>query len=177
MNNDLMEGSDPMDDLKLRRQCTAKSKQSGERCRRAPIRGGNVCSMHGGGSPQAQKSARERLASLAEPAIDALKRALEDGDISATIRAAQLILDRTGFHPTQTITGENGKPFKFTMDLGNPITQITNVIVGPTERYLKWIPADRIALMRAWFREGMLAEHQKKPPLHDDSKPLLSTEE
>ena len=38
-------------------------------------------------------------------------------------------------------------------------------------------PADRIALMRAWFREGMLTEQKKKPPLHDDFEPLLSAEE
>jgi hypothetical protein len=37
----------PMDE---RRQCTAGSKRSGQRCRRAPARGRTVCSMHGGRS-------------------------------------------------------------------------------------------------------------------------------
>ena len=88
-------------------------------------------------------------------------------------------MDRTGFHPTQKLTGDGvTMPGSFTLDIGEkPITKIETVLVGPTERYLKWIPADRIALMRAWFRDGMLAEQQKKPPLHDDFEPLLSTEE
>jgi hypothetical protein len=33
-------------------QCTAKSKQSGERCRRAPCKGRSVCYMHGGTQPR-----------------------------------------------------------------------------------------------------------------------------
>ena len=133
--------------------------------------------MHGGKAPQVEKTARKRLAALVEPAIVALRKALEADDLNATLRAARLVLDRTGYGPTKTITGEKGEPLKFTMDLGEPITKIETVLVGPTERYMKWIPEDRIALMRAWFREGMLAEQKKKPPLHDDFEPLLSTEE
>ena len=132
--------------------------------------------MHGGKAPQVEMSARERLAALAEPAIDALKRALDDEDIRATLRAAQLILDRTGFHPTQKLTGDGAAmPGSFTFSI-EPVTEIKTTFVDPIEKYLKWIPEDRIALMRAWFREGMLAEQQKKPPLHDDFEPLLSEE-
>lgn len=43
-------------------QCTATSKQSGERCRRDAIVGGTVCPMHGGMSPQVQRAAKRRLA-------------------------------------------------------------------------------------------------------------------
>ena len=135
-----------------------------------------MCSMHGGKAPQVRETARERLAALAEPAIDALKRALEAEDINAMIRAAQLILDRTGFGPTKTITGENGEPLKFTMDLGDsPITCIRRIIVGPVDRYLPWVPADRIAVMREWMAEAMTAEAEKRPPLHDDTSLLTES--
>lgn len=33
-------------------QCTAKSKQSGQRCKRHAVAGGTVCSIHGGKSPK-----------------------------------------------------------------------------------------------------------------------------
>ncbi len=41
--------SDPMD-AREHRRCTAKSKRSGERCRRLASVGRTVCSMHGGKS-------------------------------------------------------------------------------------------------------------------------------
>src|SRR5690606_7360026 len=44
------------------RQCTAKSKRSGERCRRWAVAAGTVCPNDGGKSPQAQRAAKQRLA-------------------------------------------------------------------------------------------------------------------
>jgi hypothetical protein len=43
-----------------RRRCVAWSKQSGEQCKRAPIVGGIVCSMHGGKAPQVRAEAERR---------------------------------------------------------------------------------------------------------------------
>lgn len=40
--------------------CTASSKRSGQRCRRAPVKGATVCASHGGKAPQVQRAARER---------------------------------------------------------------------------------------------------------------------
>ena len=97
------------------RQCTATSKQTGERCKRAPIVGGFVCDMHGGKIPAVRKSARERLLALVDPALDALLRALKTGPSCehcgrsdsdrdpVVLRAAQLVLDRCGYHPTLTV--------------------------------------------------------------------------
>lgn len=97
------------------RQCTATSKQSGERCKRAPIVGGFVCSIHGGSIPAVKKSARERLLAMVDPALDALLRALQAGPPCkhcgrsdsdkdpVVIRAAQMVLDRSGYHPTLAI--------------------------------------------------------------------------
>ncbi|MGB2710112.1 MAG: hypothetical protein WBC33_01240 [Conexibacter sp.] len=97
------------------RRCTGTNR-TGERCWRQPIPGGTVCVMHGGASPQVQKSARERLLAGADLAIDALLRVLEshgppcehcgrsDGDRDpAVVSAARVILDRSGFHPSVTI--------------------------------------------------------------------------
>lgn len=47
------------------RQCSARSKRSGERCRRAPMVGQSVCAMHGGKSPGAVEKAQERQAEAA----------------------------------------------------------------------------------------------------------------
>lgn len=88
-----METSDPM----KARRCTARSKQSGVRCKRVPIPGGTVCTMHGGAAPQVQKSAKERIAALVHPALDTLQRALTDRDVNAAVRAARDVLDRAGY--------------------------------------------------------------------------------
>ena len=45
----------------LRRQCKAKSKGSGERCKRRPVAGADVCLAHGGGARQVKAKAAERL--------------------------------------------------------------------------------------------------------------------
>lgn len=101
--------------LSVDRRCTATSKQSGERCKRAPIVGGFVCDIHGGGTPAVKKSARERLLAMVDPALDALLRALQTGPPCehcgrsdadrdpVVLRAAQLVLDRAGYHPTLAI--------------------------------------------------------------------------
>lgn len=49
--------TDPMDD----RRCTATSRQSGERCKRAAIVGGTVCVMHGGKAPAVAAAAAGRV--------------------------------------------------------------------------------------------------------------------
>ena len=73
----------------------------GERYRRRPRSA--MCVMHG-----ASRSAREWLNALVEPAIAALGKVIRrlDGDPDAAgvvIKAAQIVLDRTGYHPTQTM--------------------------------------------------------------------------
>ena len=44
-----------------------KCKGNGGTCRRAAIKGGFVCIMHGGSAPQVKAAARERLADLIDP--------------------------------------------------------------------------------------------------------------
>ena len=59
-----------MADLMEDRRCRARSKRSGQRCKRAAIVGGTVCSMHGGNTP-AVRAAAERRAMVAEVTADA----------------------------------------------------------------------------------------------------------
>lgn len=59
--------------------------------------------MHGGAAPQVQASAKERIAALVDPAIDALQRALKHRDIGAAVRAARDLLDRAGYAAPKAI--------------------------------------------------------------------------
>lgn len=50
------------------RRCTAKAKQTGQRCKRAAIPGGKVCVMHGGAIPAVRAAAAKRKADAAATA-------------------------------------------------------------------------------------------------------------
>lgn len=94
-----MKERDPMDGLERlpRRQCTATSKQSGERCKRAPAPGQWVCVMHGAASAQARAAARLRLSAAADAAVARLLDELDAAEHSRDrLRAAEAILDRAG---------------------------------------------------------------------------------
>lgn len=54
------------DDPMEKRQCSAKSKQSGQQCRRVATPGTTVCASHGSKAPQVRAKAAERLAEAAE---------------------------------------------------------------------------------------------------------------
>lgn len=87
-----------------RQQCTAhRSDRSGRRCRRWAMDGQQTCQVHGGASPQAKRSARERLLEAADPAAARLVRAIEDADPKVAITACRLVLDRAGHGPTSTL--------------------------------------------------------------------------
>lgn len=87
------------------RQCTAKAKSTGKRCEQSAIRGGTVCWKHGGAAPQVKAAAERRLATLVDPAINALAKILAGDAQTASdlIRAAQIVLDRTGHGPSSKL--------------------------------------------------------------------------
>lgn len=111
--------------MKARRQrCTAHVSDGSRQCERWAINGSTVCATHGGQAPQVKKSARERLAELVEPALEGLHTALKSGEIPSIVKAAQIVLDRTGFHPSKAI-------------------ELTGEFVGPVEV----VPAERLELL------------------------------
>jgi len=96
--------------------CGRMTKSGGVPCRRPTIRGGTACSVHGGNSPLARMAARENIAIAGNMACeylrDLIKSALETtceacgrptADPSPIIRAAQVVLDRSGFHPSVAV--------------------------------------------------------------------------
>jgi len=99
------------------RRCAATNR-AGERCRRAPILGGTVCSMHGGNAPQVKEAAMRTLLAARDRAAAYLFRVLEphppcphcgrsDADRDpVVVRAAQIVLDRTGLGPSAKLTIE-----------------------------------------------------------------------
>lgn len=95
-------------------QCTAKSSQSGQRCRKDAIQGSNVCRVHGGSAPQVRAKAKQRLLEAADPAAAYLASLVADRKAPPSDRrqAAVAILDRAG-HPAKSgleVTGEDGGP-------------------------------------------------------------------
>lgn len=124
------------------RQCTAHLRDgSGKRCRKPAVLGTTVCASHGGAAPQVKRSAKQKLAELIEPALAGLRIALESNEISSIIKAAQIVLDRTGFHPSQAIelTGKDGNPIQVqqaTIDVNNLPIEIREELLKQAKRLI-----------------------------------------
>lgn len=77
------------------RRCTATSKQSGRRCKRAAVPGATVCATHGGKAPQVVAKANERLERAAA------ERAVATYGLAVEVDPLQALLDelhRTAGH-------------------------------------------------------------------------------
>ncbi len=88
------------------RQCTAKAKSTGGRCKNPPIMGGTVCRIHGGSAPQVQAVAATKvLEALVGPALMELRKLLQEPGTPPNVRmqAVNTILDRNGYKPIQTV--------------------------------------------------------------------------
>lgn len=78
-------------------RCTAKSRTSGQQCRKKAIPGGTVCRYHGGAAPQVKRRAQLRLLELVDPAIVTLAKVMANGENDQVrLAAAKDILDRAG---------------------------------------------------------------------------------
>lgn len=88
--NDRKDAQHPME-----RRCTARNRR-GQQCGRYPIPGGNVCVMHGGGAPQVQARAKQRLAAMIDPALATVRKSLKAKSERVALSAAQDVLDRNG---------------------------------------------------------------------------------
>jgi hypothetical protein len=74
----------------LTNRCTARSKQSGVRCKKQAIPGGNVCVIHGGKSPLTREAARRRLIALIDPILATLEGTMLKEAKSRSERVAAL---------------------------------------------------------------------------------------
>ena len=117
------------------RQCTATAKSTGERCQRAAIKGGSVCHVHGGATPQVKQKAQERLDEMADSVTADMQEIIEDfaamyevappedkAEILSELRKSwKIVLDRTGHGPTDKRqledVSEDGKGFGTTIVL------------------------------------------------------------
>lgn len=98
------------------RRCTATANSTGERCKRAALKGSNVCYVHGGAAPQVQEKAQERLDRMADDVTADMQEVIQDlvelynaappedkAEIARELRQNwQTILDRTGHGPSET---------------------------------------------------------------------------
>jgi hypothetical protein len=72
------------------------------------VKGAAVCRIHGGGAPQVQKSAKQRLLDMVNPALAELARIMADkkADDHVKLKAIQTVLDRAGFNRGVNISVE-----------------------------------------------------------------------
>jgi len=103
-------------------QCTATAKSTGEQCRRAAIKGGTVCHVHGGAASQVKDKAQERLDRMADATTADIESNIQDlqseyertddpeeklAIMSEMRRLWKIILDRTGHGATEKRELEN----------------------------------------------------------------------
>lgn len=105
------------------RRCTART-QAGNSCRRFAIRGGNVCRVHGGGSPKVIAKARERLALAADHMARELLGIATGAESEAVkLAAVKDALDRAGLGAKQALeVSVEPPPY---MELLGDVAQIT----------------------------------------------------
>lgn len=88
--------------------CRARNSRK-EDCKAPAVAGLLVCTKHGALAPNARRAAKQRLADLVDSSISVLKGILEADGIedmpkdADRLRAAGMVLDRTGHGPAQTI--------------------------------------------------------------------------
>jgi len=124
-----MDADDLMETPDETPRCTAKSKQSGERCRRRPIPGGQVCHVHGGARRATRDAARARLLAAADPVCAELIRLTKHDDPAIRLRSSTAVLDRAGLGTAQVeVTGAGGAPIAVQVRADQVVRVITGVL-------------------------------------------------
>lgn len=93
----------PQQRMQLAPRCKATSWATGLRCKQPAIRGGEVCIVHGGGSPAAKAKAAQRIATMVDPALEVMLNLLVSKKTTDSVRfnVAKDILDRAGHKPVE----------------------------------------------------------------------------
>jgi hypothetical protein len=118
-----------------RRKCTAKSKSTGERCRRWAIRGGDVCPMHGGSAKHVRQRAEQRMEDrlrafgrrsmdAAEAALDSIEEIAYDPDAPARDRIAAFRAATSGVTLAKDATAESETMHPEVVDLTQEILRL-----------------------------------------------------
>ena len=100
-------------------QCTARSKRTGQRCRRPSSLGSNVCRAHGSAAPQTRAKAQRRLAQASDVLVQRLLSLALDGDTPDNVALSAIIaaLDRAGISVKTAATVEvTVRPFERVFD-------------------------------------------------------------
>ena len=156
-------------------RCSATSKQTGERCRRRPIPGGNVCFVHGGGRVATREAARARLLAAADPVAAELVRLTKHDDPAIRLRASAGVLDRAGLGTTRVeLTGADGGPIAVQVQAEQVVTVITGVLadleIELTDR-VRQVVASNLRAMSAQTRALALTERDAAAPFDRSSRP------
>jgi|SRR6476619_5643227 hypothetical protein len=120
-------------------RCTAHRK-TGDRCKRAAINGGRVCTHHGGSAPAVKAKARQRLEDAADRMARELLKMAVDENVSDAVKLAAIrdALDRAGLSARTAVSVEVGR---------RPFEQIFDYIVGGSRaesRAHRGVPDDEL---------------------------------
>ena len=104
-------------------RCRATNRQ-GHPCGRWAIIGGDVCTSHGGASPQHQATAAARIRELTAPALTVVERMLTDPETPPAVlqRLVADILDRSGHKAADVVVNLNEQVER--RDLGDAMAKV-----------------------------------------------------
>ena len=145
--------------------------------------------MHGGRAPQVQASAKARLLAGADLAIDYLLKLLEpkppcqhcgrsDADRDpVVVRACQLVLDRSGYHPSLMIQQAPPEPNPYEHLSEDELIERLEASIARSQQTLDILRRQRAidaddALVLTAPRDAVLIEDGFEVPEDDDGSPI-----